>query len=598
VILNDTVIEKATKPKRKAAAEKASPALPQVEIPSSIIVKQLAEVLKIEPVKAIKQLMRRGIMVSINQAIDFDTAAIIAADLGYIAQPKQERKVVTSVSERTGAKLKPRPPVVTVMGHVDHGKTTLLDAIRKTNVIAQEAGAITQHIGAYQTVVNGNKITFLDTPGHEAFTAMRARGAQATDIVVLVVAADDGIMPQTLEAIDHAKAAKVQIVVAINKIDKANATPDRIKQQLADVGLIIEEWGGEIVCVPISAKQGTGISDLLENLFLVADILELKADYDGTARGVVIEAKLDKSKGALATVLVQNGTLRQGNIVVAGNVWGKVKAMFNDKGKPVNKAGPSTPIEVLGINGVPRAGDSFSVATSEHQARNIAIKQQNQFPDAMSSLSAISSQINKGKLKELNIVLRTDVIGSIEPIKKSIEQLSTEKVKVNVIHAASGSITENDILLASASKGIVIGFNANTAPGAQRLAEVEKVAIRHYDIIYRLEEDVGSAVKGMLEPTYTDVFEGRAEVRAVFDLGKQKKIAGAYIKEGKARRNSKVKLIRQNKLVVESRISSLKRFKEVVNEVLAGFECGIGIDNFYDLQVGDSIEFYKEERVS
>ncbi len=598
MILSNTVVEKVTKPKRKKVMKAKNPALPQVEIPSIITVKLLAGVLKIEPVNAIKQLMRRGIMLSINQAVDFNTAALIATDFGYIAQPKQERKVETAASEKTGAKLQHRPPVVTVMGHVDHGKTTLLDAIRKTNVIAQEAGAITQHIGAYQTVVTGRKITFLDTPGHEAFTAMRARGAQATDIVVLVVAADDGIMPQTLEAIDHAKAAKVQIVVAINKIDKANANPDRIKQQLADAGLVIEEWGGDVVCVPISAKQGRGISDLLENLFLVADISELKADPYGTARGVVIEAKLDKSKGALATLLVQNGTLRHGNIVVAGTVWGKVRAMFNDKGKPVNKAGPSTPIEILGINGVPRAGDSFSVATSERQARNMASKQENQFADAMSSLSAISSQISKGEIKELNIVLRTDVNGSIEPIKESIEQLSTEEVKTNVIHAASGSITENDILLASASKGIVIGFNTNPTPGAQRLAEVEKVAIRHYDIIYRLEEDVGSAIKGMLEPTYADVFEGRAEIRAVFDLGKQKKIAGAYINEGKVRRNSKVKLMRQNKLVVESSISSLKRFKEVVTEVLAGFECGIGIDNFYDMQVGDIIEFYREERVS
>jgi len=596
--LSNETAEKTTKPKRKRTIKESAPGLPQVEIPSSIVVKQLAEILGIEPVKAIKQLMRRGIMVSINQAIDFNTAAMIATDLGYIAQAKKERKIVTTASEKKGAKLKPRPPVVTVMGHVDHGKTTLLDAIRKTNVIAQEAGAITQHIGAYQTVVNGKKITFLDTPGHEAFTAMRARGAQATDIVVLVVAADDGIMPQTQEAIDHAKAAKVQIVVAINKIDRPNSNPERIKQQLADAGLVIEEWGGEIVCVPISAKNGTGIPDLLENLFLVADILELTADPDGTARGVVIESKLDKSKGALATLLVQSGTLRQGNIVVAGTVWGKIKAMFNDKGKPVNKVGPSTPIEVLGISGVPRAGDIFTVATSEHQARSISSKQQNQFSEAMSSLSAISSQISKGKMKELNIVLRTDVNGSIEPIRNSIEQLSTEEVKTNVIHAASGSITENDILLASASKGIVIGFNVSTAPGAQRLAEVEKVAIRNYDIIYRLEEDVGSAIKGMLEPTYTDVFEGRAEIRAVFDLGKQKKIAGVYISEGKARRSSKVRLIRQNKIVVESKISSLKRFKEAVTEVLAGFECGIGIENFYDLQVGDIVEFYREERVS
>lgn len=591
-------MEKETKPKRRKAIKAKPAALPQVEIPTSITVKQLAALLKTEPVKVIKQLMRRGIMAGINQAIDFKTAAMITADFGYVAQTEKERQAIATSPEKTGAKLQTRPPVVTIMGHVDHGKTTLLDAIRETNVTAQEAGAITQHIGAYQTAVNGNKITFLDTPGHEAFTAMRARGAQATDIVILVVAADDGIMPQTLEAIDHAKAAKVPIVVAINKIDKANVNVDRIKQQLADADLVIEEWGGDVICVPVSAKQGTGISDLLENVFLTADIAELKADLDCSPEGVVIEAKLDRSKGVMVTLLVQRGILRQGNIVAAGTVWGKVRAMFDDKGNPVKKAGPSTPVEILGLNGVPRAGDSFKVVADGREARNITNERLNQVPHALSSLSTISSQISKGKIKELNIVLRTDVHGSIEPIKKSIEQLSSEQVKANVIHAASGSITENDVMLASASKGIVIGFNARPTMGAQQLAELEKIDIQSYDVIYRLEEEVGKAIKGKLEPTYAYVLEGRAEVRAMFAVGKQNKIAGVYVSEGKAKRNAKVKILRQNKVIAESNVSSLKRFKEVANEVLAGFECGIGIEQISDLQVGDIIEFYREERVT
>ena len=591
-------MEKETKPKRRKAIKAKPAALPQVEIPTSITVKQLAALLKTEPVKVIKQLMRRGIMAGINQAIDFNTAAMITADFGYVAQPEKERQAVSASPEKTGANLQARPPVVTIMGHVDHGKTTLLDAIRETNVTAQEAGAITQHIGAYQTAVNGNKITFLDTPGHEAFTAMRARGAQATDIVILVVAADDGIMPQTLEAIHHAKAAKVPIVVAINKIDKANVNIDRIKQQLADSDLVIEEWGGDVICVPVSAKQGTGISDLLENVFLTADIAELKADLDCTPEGVVIEAKLDRSKGVMVTLLVQRGILRQGNIVAAGTVWGKVRAMFDDKGNPVKKAGPSTPVEILGLNGVPKAGDSFNVVADGREARNLTSERLNQVPHTLSSLSTISSQISKGKIKELNIVLRTDVHGSIEPIKKSIEQLSSEQVKANVIHAASGSITENDVMLASASKGIVIGFNARPTIGAQQLAELEKIDIQNYDVIYRLEEEVGKAIKGKLEPTYAYVLEGRAEVRAVFAVGKQNKIAGVYVSEGKAKRNAKVKILRQNKVIAESNVSSLKRFKEVANEVLAGFECGIGIEQISDLQVGDIIEFYREERVT
>ena len=571
--------------------------LPRVELPPSITVRQLADVLKVQPVKIIKQLMRNGIMANINQTLDFDTATTVAAAFGYDAIAAEQRKALPSRKERGKGKLSARPPVVAVMGHVDHGKTTLLDVIRKTNVTAHEVGAITQHIGAYQALVDGRKITFLDTPGHEAFTVMRARGAQATDIVILVVAADDGVMPQTVEAVDHAKAAKVPIVVAVNKIDRPDTNLERVKQQLADLGLVVEEWGGDTVCVPISAKQGQGISDLLENLFLVADILELKADPDSAAEGVIIEAKLDKTKGSLATFLVQKGTLKRGDVVVAGGVWGKIKAMFDDKGKHVHKAEPSSPVEVLGLNEVAKAGDLFIVLPDEHEARSIAEKQKYPSTRLTLSLSTLSSQISDGQIKELNIILKTDVDGSIEPIKTSVERLSTEKIKARVIHAASGSITETDVLLASASKGIIIGFNTPTTPGATQLANVEAVGIQHYDVIYKLIEDMDRTLKGMLEPTYTEVLRGRAEVRAVFPSSKLGKIAGVYVTEGKIWRDAQVKILRQNKTVGESRVSSLKRFKEDVTEVSAGLECGLGIEGSIDFQTGDIIEFYRKERV-
>lgn len=576
--------------------------LPQVELPPSITVKQLADLLKVEPTRVIKQLMRKGIMASVNQTIDFDTALATAADFGYEARALKERKPSPIKQERGKgkgkAKLSVRPPVVTVMGHVDHGKTTLLDVIRKTNVTASEAGAITQHIGAYQALVDGRKITFLDTPGHEAFTAMRARGAQATDIVILVVAADDGVMPQTVEAIDHARAAKVPIVVALNKIDKPDANPERVKQQLADLGLVIEEWGGDTVCVPISAKQGQGISDLLENLFLVADILELKADPDTAAEGVVIEAELDKTKGPLSTLLVQKGTLKRGDLVVAGSAWGKTRAMFDDQGKQVQKAEPSTPVEVLGLNEVTTSGDRFIVLPDEHEARSIAEKQKQAKPRPALSLSVLSSQIGEGRIKELNVVLKTDVEGSIEPIRTSIERLGTEKTKARVIHAASGSIAESDVLLASASKGIIIGFNTPASPGAAQLANVEGVGTYHYDVIYKLIEDVDKTLKGMLEPTYAEVLSGRAEVRAVFPRSKLGKIAGLYIMEGKASRDAHLKILRQSKAIYESRVTSLKRYKEDASEVAAGLECGLGVEGTADFQVGDIIEFYRRERIS
>ena len=577
--------------------ETNQPALHQIELPSSMTVKQLADALKVEPVKIIKQLMRKGIMANINQSIDFDTAAKVLVDFGCIAQKEVEHQVMHSI-EKAGGSLQTRPPVVTVMGHVDHGKTTLLDAIRKTNVIAHEAGAITQHIGAYQTMVGERKITFLDTPGHGAFTAMRARGAHATDIVVLVVAADDGVMPQTTEAIDHAKAAEVAIVVAINKIDKSNADPERVKQQLVDLGLVIEEWGGDIVCVPISAKNGQGISDLLENLFLVADILELKTDPDCKAEGVVIEAKLDKTRGPAATLLVQKGTLKLGDVIVTGDTWGKIKAMLDGKGERIRKAGPSTPVEVLGLNSVSEVGEIFSVVADEHQARAIVGKREAEKQRVPLSLGAFSTQVNAGEIKELNIVLKVDVSGSIEPIKTSIEQLSTEKTRVNVIHAASGSITENDVFLASASEGIIIGFNSDPAPGAQQLAEMEGISIRRYDVIYKLEDDLGKALEGMLEPTYVEVLGGRAEVRAIFPDSKHNKVVGVYVREGKVWRDARVKILRQGEVVCEARISSLKRFKQDATEVAAGLECGVGIEGSADLHVDDVIEFYTKEMAS
>jgi translation initiation factor IF-2 len=587
-----------TKKKAGSAAEKGKQAVPELELPASLTVKELADRLNVEPVRAVKQLMRHGVMANVNQTVGFETAALVAQDIGYKVRQSPEQRAKPSAKVEGGGDLRPRPPVVTVMGHVDHGKTTLLDTIRKTNVTAREAGAITQHIGAYQVAIDGRKITFLDTPGHKAFTAIRARGAQATDIVILVVAADDGVMPQTREAVDHAKAAGVAIVVAVNKMDKPEANLDRVKQQLAEVGLVVEEWGGDTVCVPISAKRGDGIPDLLENVFLVSDIMELKADPECAAEGVVVEAKLDKSRGSLATLLVQKGTLVQGNIVVAGTTLGRVKAMFDDAARRVKQAGPSSPVEVLGLNGVPDAGDLFRVVQSEQEARAAVEQTGREKPSVRASLSSISSQIGSGELKELNVVLKTDVQGSIEPVKNSIEQLSNENVRAKVIHAASGSVTEGDVLLASASRGIVIGFNAKLAPGAQQLADREGVSIQHYDVIYRLEEDMQKALSGMLEPIYEEVVVGRAEVRAIFLTGKRSRVAGAYVREGKLSRGARVRVLRQGQIIHESQVAGLRRFKDEVTEVANGLECGVAIEGFNDLEVGDLIEATRREKVS
>jgi translation initiation factor IF-2 len=594
----------------KQAAKLDQQAAKQISLPPVLTVKQLAELIDVTPIDIIKQLMRNGMMANINQTIDFNVASVIAENFSYKVkrQPSSTKiKTATPIKQTKGSKLTPRPPVITIMGHVDHGKTSLLDAIRKSNVVATEAGAITQHIGAYQVERDGRKITFLDTPGHEAFTAMRARGAQITDIAVLVVAADDGVMPQTVEAIHHAQAAGVPIVVALNKIDKDNSNPDKVKQQLSDLGLIVEEWGGDTICVPISAKKQQGISDLLENLLVLADILELQAKPDGPAEGVAVEAKLDKTMGPLATLLVQKGILKIGDTVVIGTTHGKVKAMFNDAGKPIKSAEPSTPVKVLGLNEVAQAGDTFKVAHDEHEARTILEKrkstqQLSSTAGRTLSLSDFSSQVSSGRqVKELSIILKTDVQGSIEPIKDSLEQLASERVKVRVIHSNSGSITESDVMLALASNGIIVGFNTRAETGAQRLADLEKISIRYYNVIYELIKDVEKAMQGMLEPTYADVIDGQAEIRAIFNAGKkgkESKVAGIAMKEGRAGRDSSVRVIRKGEKVFESRVSSLKRFKNDVKEVTTGQECGVGIENYSDFQVGDILQFYRREKVS
>jgi translation initiation factor IF-2 len=583
--------------KSKAGEPEAKP----VELPHSIAVRNLADLLRVSAVDVIKQLMRNGIFANINQVIDYETAAAVATNLGYEAHPESrtaragESKRYQHQEEEAGG-LKLRPPVVTIMGHVNHGKTRLLDAIRQTNVMDTEAGGITQHIGAYQVEVNEQKITFLDTPGHEAFTVMRARGAQVTDITILVVAADDGVMPQTLEAIDHARAAGVPIVVAINKIDKPEANTETVKQQLADAGLVVEEWGGDVVSVPISAKEKKGITELLDNLLVVAEMEELKADPSRPAIGVVIEAEMDKSRGPMATVLIQTGTLKVGDTVVVGSTWGRIRAMFNDVGKRVRKAEPSLPVAILGLDSLPQVGDTLTAVAGEHQARALMQKHQRATPPRAVSLDNLFDQISTGQVKELNVILKADVQGSIEPIRSSLERLATDKVQVRIIHSSSGNITESDVMLAIASKGLVIGFGTGIEAGARRLADVEGVDIRSYDVIYNLVDDVEKALKGMLEPTYVDVIEGRAEVKAVFSSGKKLKVAGVAVIDGKATRGAQVRVRRGEQVVVESTVASLRRFKDDVKEVASGYECGVGLKDFEDFEAGDILEFFRKER--
>lgn len=582
----------------------------KIGIPDTLSVKQLADLLDVSAIDIIKQLMRNGIMANINQAVDYEAASAVASSLGiettHKAQPKRKSTSVISEIKKQQIKgssgLTSRPPVVAVMGHVDHGKTRLLDAIRKTNVMDSEAGGITQHIGAYQVEIEGQKITFLDTPGHEAFTAMRARGAQVTDITILVVAANDGVMPQTLEAIDHAKAAGIPIVVAINKMDLPEANPDYVKQQLADAELLIEEWGGDVIAIPISAKENTGIQELLENLLLIAEMEELKADPSKPGVGVIIEAELDKTRGAVTTVLVHDGTLKVGDIVVVGNTWGKVKAMFNDVGKQVRKAGPAVPVEILGLSTVSRAGDSLTVVSSEKQAKQMVSKRleaerRDTSASQAVSLSNLFDQVSTGQVKELAVILKTDVQGSIEPIKESLERLGTNELKVRVIHSGSGNVTESDVMLAIASKGIIIGFNTGSEPGAQRMAEMEDINIRYYNIIYNLQDDVSKALTGMLEPTQVEVIDGRAEVRAVFSSGKKDNIAGVYVTEGQIRRGDSVRVQRNGETVNETTVASLRRFKDDVREVATGYECGVGLKDYDEFEVGDMLEFFRIEEV-
>ncbi|MGA2111297.1 MAG: translation initiation factor IF-2 [Anaerolineales bacterium] len=585
-----------------------------VELPSSLTVRHLAELIKVSPIDVIKQLMANGVMANINQQIDFDTAAVITQEMGYEAHLEQKEEKTAPSPEQTPAwrlavehedpaQLSSRPPVVTILGHVDHGKTSLLDAVRKTHVAEGEAGGITQHIGAYQIVHKGRPITFLDTPGHAAFTAMRARGAQVTDIAILVVAADDGVMPQTREAYAHAKAAGVPIVVALNKIDKPNANPERVKQQLADLGLTPDEWGGETMVVPVSAKKNQGIDDLLEAIVLTAESTKIQANPKGRVVGSVIEAQLDKSKGPEATLLVQNGTLHVGDLLVAGRVSGRIRAMFDFRGQPIEQAGPSTPVSVLGLSDLPEAGDLFGTVASEREARSIVSSRRTEALGTQAqtqrpiSLEQVFAKFQAGEVHELTLILKADVQGSLEPIINSLKGLGTPDLKVNILYAETGNITENDVMLASASKAIVIGFNVNVDHAALRAAETERVSIRRYDVIYRLTEDVEKALKGLLGPEIREVSIGRAEVRAVFAISHLGKIAGCSVREGELRRSAFVRVWRGTNKLFEGEVASLKHEKDDVREVRQGFECGVGLKGFEDFQVGDILEFHIKETV-
>jgi translation initiation factor IF-2 len=585
----------------------------KIEISSSVTVRELAQIMQTSPIDVIKALMSNGVMASINQPIDFDTAAIVASEMGYEAVPEspketeqdlgeipQWRRVIAKEAEQN---LSARPPVVTILGHVDHGKTTLLDAIRETNVAEGEVGGITQHIGAYQAEHNSHLITFLDTPGHAAFTAMRARGAQGADIVILVVAADDGVMPQTKEAIAHAKAAKVPIIVAMNKIDKANADPDRVKQQLAEAGLVPDEWDGDTIVVPLSAKRREGLEDLLEAIVLVADNMDIRANPEGEVIGTVIEAELDKAKGAMATLLVQNGTLEVGDVVVVGKAFGKLKALFDFRGRRIRKGGPSTPVSVMGLNEVPQAGDLFKVVPSEREAR-LMVSEKTAGGEstvtakkAQITLEQLFDQFKAGEVHELKLIIKADVQGSLEPIMSSLKDLCTEELNVNILYAETGNITENDVMLAAASKAVIVGFSVQADVAARRLAEKEGVSIRLYEIIYRMIEDIEKALNGMLEPVEKETVLGRADVRKVFRISKVGSIAGCYVIDGEIRRNARGKVLRNGEVVAVGEISSIKHLQEDVKEIRQGFECGIAMRNFSDFNEGDKIECVLVEKV-
>ena len=589
----------------------ASVARGPVEVGSVMTVGELAEAIGVSAVELIKALIRRGVMANINQQIDFETAVKVAADFGVelvertpevVHQEKSLAEIVRASAQEPGAV--PRPPVVTIMGHVDHGKTKLLDAIRHTNVAEGEAGGITQHIGAYQVEVQGRKITFLDTPGHEAFTAMRARGAQVTDIAVLVVAADDGVMPQTREAVAHARAANVPIIVAINKIDLPTANPARVKQQLAEIGVIVEEYGGDVPVVEVSAKQRLGIEDLLEMILLVADMHELKANPNRPAIGVIIEAKVDQRRGPVATVLVQTGTLKLNDVVVAGATWGRIRAMFDDRGRKVRRAEPSMPVEILGLENVPEAGDYLQVVEDERTAKEIAtqlaLKRRAEAAEArVVKLDEFHKGLEIGQTRELRLILKADVQGSLEAIQNALAKLNDELegVGITVVHAATGAISESDVMLAATTGAVVLGFNVRPDVAARRAAEATGVDIRYYNVIYHLLEEVRAGVTGLLAPETREVIDGVAEIREIFRLPNRAVAAGLYVLNGKALRNARVRVIRDGKVIHDGTVASLRRFKEDVREVAAGYECGLTIENFNDLRVGDQIEFYHIERV-
>lgn len=586
----------------------------KIKIPGTITVRDLAQLIQTSPIQIIKSLMSVGVMASINQTIDFDTAALVVSDLGFEAtldvpdtqeEIKEEGEVPLwrqLISNEDPRHLVNRPPVVTILGHVDHGKTTLLDAIRHTNVAGGEAGGITQHIGAYQVEHKGRLITFLDTPGHAAFTAMRARGAQGADIVILVVAANDGVMPQTREAIAHAKAARVPIIVALNKIDRPDANPDFVKRQLAEQGLVPDEWDGSTIVVPVSAKQKIGLDDLLEGVLLVADSLDIRANPAGKVIGTVIEAQLDKSKGVIATLLVQNGSLADNNVVVAGNAYGRIRAMFDYRGRKIRKAGPSTPVQIMGLNDVPEAGDLFVVydsekdARAEIEARRLKASEASAAAATHLSLEDLFTRFQAGEIKELRLIVKADVQGSLEPIVNSLKELNKSEISINILHIGTGNITESDVMLAAASKAFIVGFNVQADTPARRLAESEGVSIRLYDIIYRLTEDIEKALTGMLEPEFKENHLGKAEVLAVFRISKLGNIAGCRVREGEIRRSGKVRVIRGSQTIFEGEISSLKHEKDDVREVRQGLDCGIGVKGFNDFIPGDILDCFVVER--
>ena len=583
-----------------------------IELPGSITVRELAQKMEASPIQVIKILMSNGVMANINQQVDYDTAAVVASELGFEVtlenqEPEEEKETGEVplwrrlIAGENPASLTSRPPVVTILGHVDHGKTTLLDAIRHTNVASGEAGGITQHIGAYQVEHHGRLITFLDTPGHAAFSAMRARGAQGADVVVLVVAANDGVMPQTREAIAHAKAARVPIVVALNKVDRPDANPDFVKRQLAELGLVPDEWGGNTMVVPVSAKQKQGLEDLLEGILLTADSNEIRANSSGKVFGTVIEAQVDRAKGVVATLLVQNGTLEQGDIIVAGAAYGRLRALFDYRGRKLRKAGPSTPVQVMGFSEVPEVGEVFTRFNNEREARAAVethkIEAANRVSAApKATLEELFSRVQAGEEKELRLFIKADVQGSLEPIVNSIKGLDSSEIKINILSSETGNVGESDVMSASASKAIIIGFNVQADASARRLAEAEGVSIRLYDIIYRMMEDIEKALKGMLQPEFVEISLGRAQVLAVFSVSKIGHVAGCKVVQGEIRRNGRIRVMRGGEVIHDGEIASLKILRDDVREVRQGFECGIGVKNFSEFVPGDELACYILEK--